>query len=340
MARSKEKLPRDLLKPLPRREELEALARHYHHLENEHKRAAVESSTRRRIEERLLDVRERFDRLLEDWVPEEELRRAWREHLHNRAPMPSGPPAIRPLLFYGVTDAGSVVEVRGKKDEELEVRVDGTLTERVVAEKDLSSVTPPLSFRVDGIEAHETFTASPEAARRPGRLPRRRETAAVGSRRGAALRRADRRAFRADATWAAGACKPSTRPGIGLGARPQAGSSSALRTRSNPAAASTPASTRRHIQPCPLSGSASSSGLPIEAKIRAVSKAPLLDLIVVALDVGPEVREVRAQPALDGLEPRVLGITVRVDPAELEQVVLCRHFYRRERRDSNPRPPA
>lgn len=162
MARSKEKLPRDLLKPLPRREELEALAHHYHHLQNEHERAAVESSTRRRIEERLLDVRQRFDRLLEEWVPEE-LRRAWWEHLHNRAPVPSGPPAIRPLVFYGVTDAGSVVEVRGRKDEELEVRVDGTLVERVVAERNLSSVTPPLRFRVDGIEALETFTASPEA---------------------------------------------------------------------------------------------------------------------------------------------------------------------------------
>jgi hypothetical protein len=163
VARSKEKLPRDLLEPLPRREELEALVRHYHHLQNEHERAAVESSTRRRIEERLLDVRQRFDRLLEEWVPEEELRRAWWEHLHHRAPVPSGPPAIRPLVFYGVTDAGSVVEVRGKKDEELEVRVDGVVTERVAAQKDLSSVTPPLSFRADGIEAHETFTASPEA---------------------------------------------------------------------------------------------------------------------------------------------------------------------------------
>jgi len=163
VARSKEKLPRDLLKPVPTREELEALARHYHHLQNEHKRAPLESSTRRRIEERLLDVRQRFERLLEEWVPEEELRRAWLEHLHYRAPVPSGPPAIRPLVFYGVTDAGSVVEVRGKKDEELEVRVDGALTERVVAGKSLSSVTLPLTFRVDGIEAHETFTASPEA---------------------------------------------------------------------------------------------------------------------------------------------------------------------------------
>jgi hypothetical protein len=87
VARSKEKLPRDLLKPLPRREELEALARHYHHIQNEHKRAPLESSMRRRIEERLLDVRQRFDRLLEEWVPEEELRRVWWEHLHYRAPV-------------------------------------------------------------------------------------------------------------------------------------------------------------------------------------------------------------------------------------------------------------
>ena len=62
-----------------------------------------------------------------------------------------------------MADAGSVVEVRGTKDEELEVHVDGALTERVAAGKDLSTATPPLSFRVDGITAHETFTASAEA---------------------------------------------------------------------------------------------------------------------------------------------------------------------------------
>jgi hypothetical protein len=163
VARSRERLPRDLLQPQPMREELEALVRHYHHLQNEHERASPESSTRRRLEERLLDVRERFDRLLEEWAPEDELRRAWWEHLHNRAPAPPGPPAIRPLVFYGITDAGSIVEVRGRKDEELEVRVDGAVMERVAAQKDLSSVTPPLSFRADGIEAQETFTASPEA---------------------------------------------------------------------------------------------------------------------------------------------------------------------------------
>ena len=54
----------------------------------------------------------------------------------------------------------------------------------------------------------------------------------------------------------------------------------------------------------------------------AVSEAPLLDLIVVALDVGAELREVRAQPPLDLLEPRVLRVIVRVDAAHFDQVVM------------------
>ena len=164
MPRTREKLPRELLEPLPRREELEALARRYHHLQNEHVRAAVESSTRRRIEERLDEVRERFERLLTEWVPEEELRGAWSEYLTDPTTgPPDGPPTIRPLVFYGVTDAGSVMEVRGKRGEELEVRVDGSVLERVVADKDLSSTAGPIDFGADGIEAREQFTASSEA---------------------------------------------------------------------------------------------------------------------------------------------------------------------------------
>jgi hypothetical protein len=44
--------------------------------------------------------------------------------------------------------------------------------------------------------------------------------------------------------------------------------SSGFRTRRKPATVSAPASTSRHIQPWPLSGSASSSGVPSEAKMR------------------------------------------------------------------------
>jgi hypothetical protein len=149
---------------LPRRELLETLAHSYQHLHNEHTRASPGSGVRRRIEERLLDARERFDRVLDEWVPEPELREAWREHLHTHAPAPAGPPAIRPLVFRGTAEAsGSVVEVRGRTGDELAVEIDGSLVERVAAEKDLAVVTPPARLRVDGFEFEETFGASAEA---------------------------------------------------------------------------------------------------------------------------------------------------------------------------------
>jgi hypothetical protein len=110
---------------LPLREELEALARHYHHLQTEHQSKGPESSPRRHIEDRLLAVRERFDRLVEEWIPDEALREEWHEYLDNHRPEPSEPLAIRPLVFRGISEvSGSVAEIRGRAavDEILEVR--------------------------------------------------------------------------------------------------------------------------------------------------------------------------------------------------------------------------
>ena len=104
MVRAKGRIAPEQFAPLALREELEALVRYYHHFQSEHQRAQLESSARRRIEDRLLDVHARFDSLLEEWVDDEGLRGAWREHLRNRAPEPDGPEAIRPLVFRGVTD--------------------------------------------------------------------------------------------------------------------------------------------------------------------------------------------------------------------------------------------
>jgi hypothetical protein len=149
----------------PRREELDALVHYYYHLRNEHERSQPESSMRRRLEDELLEVRKRFERLLAEWVPEPDLQEAWREHIRNRGPVPAEPPVIRPLVFQGHSDVtGSTVEVRRKGDE-LEVEVDGSLLERVAAEKDLSVTTPALRFRLNGTEFDETFNASPEALR-------------------------------------------------------------------------------------------------------------------------------------------------------------------------------
>ena len=147
---------------LPLREELAALVHHYQHLHNEIEHEKPEGSTRRELEDKLLAVRERFDRGLEEWVPDEELREEWREYIHNRRPEPDEPAGIEPLVFQGLTDAGSVVQIRGQADE-YQVWVDGSLQERIAARKDLSVDKPDLHFRWDGKEIAETFNASEDA---------------------------------------------------------------------------------------------------------------------------------------------------------------------------------
>ena len=143
----------------PRREGLTALAHHYHHLQSESKRRAPGSGIRRRIEDRQIEVRQRFDCLLDEWVPSEELRELWLGHLKNRSPVPPGPEPIRPLMFRGFSEARAEVEIRRNRQGELDVEVDGSLLVRVAADRDLLGVGP-LHFRLDRTEYHETFAAS------------------------------------------------------------------------------------------------------------------------------------------------------------------------------------
>src|SRR6266545_3850116 len=113
---------------LPLHEELDALARHYHHLQVEHQNAQPESSNRRRLEEKLLRVRERLERVLEEWVPDGQLREAWRTYLDHHGP-----------------------------------EADGGLIERVAAEKDFSSPEPVVRYRLNENEYDEIFAVSDEA---------------------------------------------------------------------------------------------------------------------------------------------------------------------------------
>lgn len=145
---------------MPLREELEALADAYHHLHNEVERAPKESSRRRELEERLLRVHKRFERMLEEWVQDDDVRRRWHEHLHTHAPLPDEPRAIEPVVFRGESDAGSFCEVRRRAADELEVWVDGALLARVGADDDLRSRKSGLRFRVDSFEFAEIFRAS------------------------------------------------------------------------------------------------------------------------------------------------------------------------------------
>lgn len=145
------------------REELEALAHRYRHVENEVKSAPAESSMRRRLEDELLELRGRFDRVVDEWIADETLRESWRRYLKNREPEPPEPVAIEPVVFRGVSPtSGSVAEVK-RRGNELAVEVDGTLVERIEGEKDFARTGEPITFRPDDMEFVETFTASDEA---------------------------------------------------------------------------------------------------------------------------------------------------------------------------------
>jgi hypothetical protein len=149
----------------PCREELEALVRHYHHAESEHERAHPEGSVRRHLELRLDHDRGRFEHLLAEYVPDENTRGAWRDFLHHRGGEPSGPPAIRPVVFKGRSDVGSVLEARPDPSGELVVEVDGQLVERLEAPTIRTGKRRPAVFTHDGTDFPEEFDAGPGALR-------------------------------------------------------------------------------------------------------------------------------------------------------------------------------
>jgi hypothetical protein len=148
----------------PCREELEAVVRHYHHVESEHERANPEGSVRHHLEQRLHEQRGRFEHLLAAYVPDEQGRRAWRAYLQHRGVEPPGPPAADPLLFRGRSEAGSVVEIRKDRSGELAVAVDGRLAERLPV-LHVPIAEGPAVFRLDGTEFQESFAAPDRAVR-------------------------------------------------------------------------------------------------------------------------------------------------------------------------------
>lgn len=142
--------------------ELDLLVHEALHVHNEHARATA-PSIRRKLHARLLDLEERFERTLAESVPDEELRRAWHEHLHCRRPVPTEPPPLPIIVFQGRSEAGSEVVVRGAPDGELHIDVDGAPFHRASA-LDLREDSGQWSCHTDGLgDFRETFAASPDA---------------------------------------------------------------------------------------------------------------------------------------------------------------------------------
>lgn len=95
---------------------LRTLGERYRHVEQEHQRQPPRGATRHRIETEMTDIHDHFERLLLEWVGEDELRARWRDFLHGRADAPDAPKLPAPPVFKGRTDAGAVLEVRPVAD--------------------------------------------------------------------------------------------------------------------------------------------------------------------------------------------------------------------------------
>lgn len=144
------------------REDLWAITHEHNHVQQEHARATSDS-VRRKLEARLRALEERFEHALEEAVPAEGVRRAWREHLHHRGPAPAEPRETSPLLFRGRSEVGSEVVARQAPGGEIAFEVDGKVTARRPA-LDVTDGPGGASVTLDDLPRfEETFTAPREA---------------------------------------------------------------------------------------------------------------------------------------------------------------------------------
>lgn len=105
--------------------QLTQLGDEYRHVRDAHEQENAGGATRRRLEQDMHRIVERFERLLERWVHEDELRAAWRSYLYDGADLPDGPELAPPPLFRGRTDAGALIEIYVADDGGYDLLFDG-----------------------------------------------------------------------------------------------------------------------------------------------------------------------------------------------------------------------
>ena len=167
------------------REELEQLVAAYRRAQKMHRSSRRGSRARRRWTRESERVAEHFESALDAAVADEDLRKSWREHLHDRGPEPAEPHGTRPVLFRRRSGAGSRIEIRsGPKGDirpgpegDLDVLVDGVEVERLDRADELFATTAGLTLRLDVDEFTETFEASAEAREALGETVARGEPA-------------------------------------------------------------------------------------------------------------------------------------------------------------------
>jgi hypothetical protein len=149
------------------RAELERLVHDYRHLHEEHRHAHRGSRVRRRLGGRLRETELQFEHVLAALPLEDEVRHAWREHLHHHAPAPPLPPAEEPLTLV----QGASVPWPGPADVPLSVYVSGVPAEvraeleQALARIAASSPRPILHARGSLERGHDRAVERPVQAK-------------------------------------------------------------------------------------------------------------------------------------------------------------------------------
>jgi protein required for attachment to host cells len=110
-------------------EALRNFAREYRQVREQHERESPQGATRRRLKQDMDRIAHSYERLLGQWVTDDDLRQAWRDHLYRGGVVPNRPQLAVPPLFRGRTDSGARVEIMAAPDGGYDLLNDGSLAE-------------------------------------------------------------------------------------------------------------------------------------------------------------------------------------------------------------------
>jgi len=150
---------RQLLPQLPVSEQdLQRAAHEYRCVHEAHRHAHPGGRARRKLELRLIRLRRRFERLLDEAAISGSSRLRWRNALHAETPPVHAAP--QPVLFRGRSSVGSELVLLARPDGTLTAVVDGAPAAVLDRADELRETAPGLIFRLDGDAYAETFAVS------------------------------------------------------------------------------------------------------------------------------------------------------------------------------------
>ena len=146
------------------RDQLIELATQYNHFREERRRPGVDDTVRRQLLHRMEPLERKFTNLVERWVLDDDLRRAWHGYFYHAGPLPRGPAIERPPLYVGRTESGARVVIRPDTDAQIEILVDDDVQGRIPA-RNATIARVPQSAMSRFVPEHvtEVFEAREEA---------------------------------------------------------------------------------------------------------------------------------------------------------------------------------